>query len=134
MSHYSHPIIITVQVAIDYFFRMLVSCYGDWHMATVVLQIAVCPFVLFAIVLSVILRLTDSDYTFGICKLFFSRWVPLVAIVLYVLLRFTDSDYPFGIFKLFFSRRVPLYAIVLSVVLWFTDSDNLFRLVSSNSS
>ena len=37
-----------------------------------VLQIVVCPFVLFllAIVLSVLLRFTDSDYLFGIFKLF----------------------------------------------------------------
>ena len=37
-----------------------------------VLQILVCPFVLFllAIVLSVLLRYTDSDYPFGIFKLF----------------------------------------------------------------
>jgi hypothetical protein len=37
-----------------------------------VLQIVVCPFVLFllAIVLSVLLRYTDSDYPFGIFKLF----------------------------------------------------------------
>ena len=39
-----------------------------------VLQIVVCPFVLFllAIVLSVLLRYTDSDYPFGIFKLFLS--------------------------------------------------------------
>jgi hypothetical protein len=36
-------------------------------------EIVVCPFVLFllAIVLSVLLRYTDSDYPFGIFKLFF---------------------------------------------------------------
>ena len=40
-----------------------------------VLQIVVCPFVLFplAIVLSVLLRHTDSDYPFGIFKLFLSH-------------------------------------------------------------
>ena len=39
-----------------------------------VLQIVVCPFVLFllAFVLSVLLRYTDSDYPFGIFKLFLS--------------------------------------------------------------
>jgi len=38
-----------------------------------VLEIVVCPFVLFLlpIVLSVLLRYTDSDYPFGIFKLFF---------------------------------------------------------------
>jgi hypothetical protein len=37
-----------------------------------VFQIVVCPFVLFllAIVLSVLLQFTDSDYSFGIFKLF----------------------------------------------------------------
>ena len=41
-----------------------------------VLQIVVCPFVLFllAIELSVLLRFTDSDYHFGIFKLFL--WAP----------------------------------------------------------
>jgi hypothetical protein len=36
----------------------------------------VCPFVLFllAIVLSVLLRYTDSDYPFGIFKLFYKIW------------------------------------------------------------
>jgi hypothetical protein len=47
-----------------------------------------CPFVIFllAIVLSVLLRFTASDYPFGI-----------LALVLSVLLRFTASDYPFFI-------------------------------------
>jgi hypothetical protein len=45
-------------------------------------------------VLSVLLRLTDSDYPFGIYKFFFCPNV------LSVLLRFTDSDYPFGFYKL----------------------------------
>ena len=60
------------------------------------LQIIACPFILFllAIVLSVLLRFTASDYPFGIYKL-------LLAIVLSVLLRFTASDYPSGIYNLF---------------------------------
>ena len=63
---------------------------------------------LLAILLSDLLRFTDSDYTFGIfwplrCLTFFdlqiliTPWY-LLAIVLSVLLRFTDPDYPFGIF------------------------------------
>ena len=42
-----------------------------------VLQIVVCPFVLFllVIVLAVLLRYTDSDYTFGIFKLFLLNYV-----------------------------------------------------------
>ena len=45
----------------------------DLYFYVYVLQIVVCPFVLFllAIVLSVLLRYTDSDYLFGIFKLFF---------------------------------------------------------------
>jgi hypothetical protein len=53
------------------------------------LRLLITPFgifKLFAIVLSVLLRFTASDYPFGIFKLF--------AIVLSVLLRFTASDYP----------------------------------------
>ena len=44
----------------------------DLYFYMYVLQIVVCPFVLFlsAIVLSVLLRYTDSDYPFGIFKLF----------------------------------------------------------------
>ena len=44
----------------------------DLQFYVFVLQIVVCPFVLFllAIVLSVLLRYTDSDYHFGIFKLF----------------------------------------------------------------
>ena len=89
-----------------------------------------CPFVLFllAIMLSLLLRYTDSDYPFDICwplccLSFFDIRIlitPLVSvghcvvcpsiygfrlplwylltIVLSVLLRYTDSDYPFGIF------------------------------------
>jgi hypothetical protein len=61
-----------------------------------------CPFVLFllVIVLSVLLRYTDSDYPFGIFKLFLSFVLFLLVIMLSVLLRYTDSDYPFGIFIL----------------------------------
>jgi hypothetical protein len=84
-------------------------------------------FFFLTIVLSVLLRFTDSDYLFDIfwplCCLFFDLrilitplvycghcvvfssliyrfWLPLwylVAIVLSILLPFTDSDYPFGI-------------------------------------
>ena len=63
---------------------------------------------LLAIVLSVLLRFTDSHYPFGIfcplCCLFFldlrfslPLWY-LLSIVLSVLIRFMDSHYPFGIF------------------------------------
>ena len=140
---------------------------------------------LVVIVLSVLLRYTDSDYPFGIlwplcclfffdirilitplfghcvvCSLIYRFWLPLwylLAIVLSVLLRYTDSDYPFGIFwplccLSFFDIRIlitplvsfghcvvspssiygfwlPLWyllAIVLSVLLRYTDSDYPF--------
>ena len=53
------------------------SCYSIFSFMCNVLQIVVCPFVLFllAIVLSVLLRFTDSDYPFGIFK--FSSLYPL---------------------------------------------------------
>jgi len=84
------------------------------------------------IALSGLLRITDSDYPFGIFKLFLSFctfsfshcivwpssiygfWLPLwylqsllvlfpLVIALSCLLRIIDSDYPFGTFKLFLS-------------------------------
>ena len=61
------------------------------------------------IVLSVLLRYTDSDYPVGIfwplcCQFFFDIGILItslvsLAIVLSVLLRYTDSDYTFGIFR-----------------------------------
>ena len=59
--------------------RFLVGCVLiDLLFYMYVLLIVVCPFVpfLLAIVLPVLLRYTDSDYPFGIFKLFFhfSRW------------------------------------------------------------
>ena len=47
-------------------FRMFIDVYR--------LQIVVCPFVLFllAIVLSILLRFTDSNYPFGVFKIFLS--------------------------------------------------------------
>ena len=66
---------------------------------------------LLAIVLSVHLRYTNSDYplvSFSHCAVcsssIYGFWLPLwylLAIVLSVHLRYTNSDYPFGIFYLF---------------------------------
>ena len=140
---------------------------------------------LLAIVFSVLVRFTASDYLFGIfwplyclslfdlqllitsfgncivCPcLIYSFWLPLwylLAIVLSVLVWFTASDYLFGIFWplyclslfdlqllitslvsfghcvvcpcLIYSFWLPLWyllAIVLSVLVWFTASDYLF--------
>ena len=96
-----------------------------------VLQIVVCPFVLFllTIVLSVLLRHTDSDYLPFVSSNSSCPFVLfLLTIVLSVLLRHTDSDYlplvssnsscPFVLF---------LLTIVLSV-LRYTDSDYPFRI------
>ena len=82
---------------------------------------------LLAILLSDLLRFTDSDYTFGIfwplrCLTFFelqiliTPWY-LLAIVLSVLLRFTDPDYPFGIFwplccMFFFELQILITSLV----------------------
>ena len=59
-SHLVHPQFLVGFVLLDLWFYMYV------------LLIVVCPFVLFllAIVLSVLLQCTDSDYHFGIFKLF----------------------------------------------------------------
>jgi hypothetical protein len=82
---------------------------------------------LLVIVLSVLLRYTDSDYPFGIfwqlhCQFFFHIrfWLPLwylVVIVSSALLRYTDSDYPFGICwpscrLLFFDIEILITALV----------------------
>ena len=55
------------------------SCYSIFNLMFKVLQIIVCRCVLFplAIVLSVLLRVTDSDYPFCIFKLFF-RYVGMI--------------------------------------------------------
>ena len=82
---------------------------------------------LLAILLSDLLRFTDSDYTFGIfwplrCLTFFdlqiliTPWY-LLAIVLSLLLRFTDPDYPFGIFwplccMFFFELQILITSLV----------------------
>ena len=60
-----------------------------------VLQIVVCPFVLFllAIVLSVLLRQTDSDYHFGIFKLFLQLFKALFHINLVLQYQNTESKY-----------------------------------------
>ena len=57
------------------------SCYSILNFYVYVLEIVVCPFVLFrlAIVLSVLLQYTDSDYPFGIFKLFLCiEWVSAI--------------------------------------------------------
>ena len=101
---------------------------------------------LLAIVLSVLLRYTDSDYLFGIfwplcCLSFFDIRIlitPLVSFGHCVVCSSSiyDSDYPFGIFcplccLSFFDIGILitlwyLLAIVLSVLLRYTDSDYPF--------
>ena len=55
------------------------SCYLIFSYMCNVLQIIVCPFVHFLLVLvfSVLPRFMDSDYPFGIFKLFFSKYILL---------------------------------------------------------
>ena len=66
-----------------------------------------CPFVLFllAIVLSVFLRYTDSDYPFGIFKLFLSFCTLSFGHCVVCSTSTYDYDCPFGIFKLFLYRN-----------------------------
>ena len=136
--------------ASDYQFGILwpLCClsFCDWQLLITHLvscsHCVVCPtndsfwlpiWYLLAIMLSVLLWLTASDYLFGIfwplcclsfcdwqllithlvycghcvvCPVIDSFWLPIwyfVSIVLSVLLWLTASDYPFGIFKLFLS-------------------------------
>ena len=89
---------------------------------------------LLSILLSVLLRCTDYDYSFDIfwplCCLFFfdvRYWLPLwylLAIVLSVLLRCTDTDYSFGIFwplccLFFFDIRILITPLVSSYSSYF---------------
>ena len=74
---------------------------------------------LLTIVLSVRLWYKDSDYPFGVVKLFF--W-PLCC----VRLRYTDSNYPVSVFKLFFSPLCCLFVFDIRIL--------TTPLVSSNSS
>ena len=71
--HWVHPRLVGF-VLLDLYFHMYV------------LQIFVCPFVLFllAIVLSVLLRFVDSDYPFGIFKLFLLWFPSTVELLKYV--------------------------------------------------
>ena len=64
-----------------------------------VLQIVVCPFVLFllAIVLSVLLRCTYSDYLFGIFKLLFQKRVVCTKFDIYVFI--TKSTILYDVFS-----------------------------------
>ena len=103
------------------------SCYSILYMY--VLQIVVCPFVLFllAIVLSVLLRYTDSDYPFGIFKLFLSpsvgsggKW-PVVWQAFWT--RSIISSYSCG--NLIFGPVAPLYLHDLLFVILFLSSIQL---------
>ena len=112
-------ILITSLVSFGYCVVSFSSIYRFWLPLWYLLTIAVVCFssiyrfwlplwLLVAIVSSILLRYTDSDYplvSFGHCVVCSSSiyrfWLPiwyLVAIVSSSLIRYTDSDYPFGIF------------------------------------
>jgi hypothetical protein len=93
---------------------------------------------LLAIVLSVLLRFTGSDYPFGIywllcCLFFYDLRVLITPLVSFghcvvVLLWYTDSDYPFGIFwplcgcpSLIYGFWLPLWYLLAIVWLSFFD-------------
>ena len=132
-------ILITPLVSFDHYFVCFSSIYRFWLLL----------WYLVAIVSSVHLRYTDSDYPFDIlwplCRLLFfdlQIWLPLwyfVAIVSSALLRYRDDDYPFGIVwplcrLLFFDIQILitlwyLVAIVSSPHLRSTDSDYPFGIL-----
>jgi hypothetical protein len=61
------------------------SCCSIFIVLCIVLWIVVLPFVpiLLAIVLSVLLKLTASDYPFGIIKIFFHKQIALPKKLIY---------------------------------------------------
>jgi hypothetical protein len=69
-------------------------CYSIFSFMCNVLKIVVCPFVIFllTIVLSVLPRYTDSDYPFGIFKLFSGILLFLSLTRAYIFARFCRSD------------------------------------------
>jgi hypothetical protein len=82
-----------------------------------------CPFVLFllAIVLSVLLRYTDSDYPFGIFKLFFSKQVDIISII--ILFWAVSSIYQYVLkrkYKKFKKRKrkKKTYIVTIHVLTW----------------
>jgi hypothetical protein len=82
-----------------------------------------------AIVLSVLLRYTDSDYLFGIfwplCCLFFFN-------ILILITSLVSFDHCVVCSSLIYWFWLPLWyylTIVLSVLLWYTDSDYLFVII-----
>ena len=110
-------ILITPLVSFGHYVVCSSSIYGFW----------LPLWYLLAIMLSVLLRFTDSDYPFGIfghyvvcSSSIYGFWLPLwylLAIMLSVLLRFTESDYPFGIFwplccLFFFDLRILITPLV----------------------
>jgi hypothetical protein len=70
------PILLTFRGTWVYPRFLVGSCYPIFSYMCYVLYIVACPFVLFllAVVLSVLLRFTDSDYLFCIVKLSFFNW------------------------------------------------------------
>jgi hypothetical protein len=96
--------------------------FFDW-------RILITPYwYLMAIVLSVILWLTDSDYpllvSYGHCVVCHSLidgfWLPLISIL------WPLCCLPFFDLQILITPYWYLMAIVLSVILWFTDSDYPF--------
>ena len=85
-----------------------------------------CVVCLLAIVLSVLLWFTDSDYPFGIfwplcCLSFFDLQILIISLV-----SFGHCVVCSSLIYRFWLPLWYLLAIVLSVLLWFTDSDYLF--------
>jgi hypothetical protein len=84
---------------------MVLTSTGTFYIY--VLLIVVCPFVLFllVIVLSVLLRYTDSDYTFGIFKLLFLPSLSVTTKIVRLVLTQFDL-YPVQLYMMKFSRYI----------------------------
>ena len=100
----------------------------DLQFYVYVLQTSVCPFVLFllAIVLSVLLQYMDSNYPFGIFKLFLPFRSTSVHPVLVGFVLLELQCYVYALQNVVCPFVLFLLTIVLSALLRFTDSDYPF--------
>ena len=100
----------------------------DIQLYVYVLQTSVCPFALFllAIVLSVLLQYMDSNYPFGIFKLFLPFRSTSVHPVLVGFVLLDLQCYVYALQNVVCPFVLFLLTIVLSALLRFTDSDYPF--------
>ena len=129
-------ILITSLVSLGHCVVCSFSMYGFWLPLWYLLAIVLSVLSLLAIVLSILLRYTDSDYLFGIfwplcCLFFFDIRILITSLVSFGhCVVCSSSMYGFWLPLWYLLAIVlsvlSLLAIVLSVLLRYTDSDYLF--------